>query len=104
MPRGRRKPQRGQSALAFECEPRLRKRLRDRLARLRGQIEALRRMVDENPDCELLVQQLSAARAALDSVAAEVVAELARLTASIEDPQQRQQAANRVAQLLRRYR
>lgn len=40
--------------------------IRQRLARVEGQIRGLQRLVDEEQDCEKIAQQLSAARKALD--------------------------------------
>ena len=40
----------------------------NRLKRIEGQIRGLQRMVDEQRDCEAILTQLMAARAALDSV------------------------------------
>ena len=42
------------------------KAIRSRLARVEGQLRGLQRMIDEDADCELVAQQLSAARKALD--------------------------------------
>jgi DNA-binding FrmR family transcriptional regulator len=40
--------------------------LRARLRRLEGQIRAIARMLDEREDCHAIVQQMAAARGALD--------------------------------------
>lgn len=40
--------------------------LRARLRRLEGQIRAVTRMIEERADCHAIVQQMSAARGALD--------------------------------------
>lgn len=103
MPGGR-SGKNSRTRVAFACEADLKKRLRDRLARLRGQIEAVRRLIDEEPDCELLVQQLSAARAALDRIAADIFSELARMAVSFDSPEERQTAVQVLAELLHRYR
>jgi DNA-binding FrmR family transcriptional regulator len=39
-----------------------------RLRRIEGQVRGLQRMLDENRDCADVIQQLTAARAALDRV------------------------------------
>ena len=44
-----------------------------RLRRIEGQIRGLQRMIDEERDCADIVQQLSAARAALDRAGNEIV-------------------------------
>ena len=41
-------------------------RLLDRLARVEGQVRALRKMVEEDRDCEAVLTQLLAARSSLD--------------------------------------
>lgn len=45
-----------------------------RLRRLEGQIRGLQRMLDEEQDCEAIVTQLAAAKAALDRVGYRLVA------------------------------
>lgn len=47
-------------------DPEKKKAIRSRLARVEGQLRGLQRMIDEDTDCELVAQQLSAARKALD--------------------------------------
>jgi len=44
-----------------------------RLARIEGQVRAVRRMIDEDRTCENIAQQLSAARRALDRAFYEMV-------------------------------
>ncbi|MFO7951431.1 MAG: metal-sensitive transcriptional regulator [Bacillota bacterium] len=51
-----------------------RKKVSNRLSRLEGQIRAVRRMVEENKDCEDIVTQLSAVHSALEGVTKLVVA------------------------------
>lgn len=45
-----------------------------RLRRLEGQIRGVQRMLDEGQDCEAIVTQLAAAKAALDRVGYRLVA------------------------------
>ncbi len=47
--------------------------VRDRLRRLQGQLGGVVRMIDEGRECEDVVTQLMAVRAAIDKAAAEVV-------------------------------
>jgi CsoR family transcriptional regulator, copper-sensing transcriptional repressor len=47
-------------------DPEKKKAIRSRLARVEGQLRGLQRLIDEDADCELVAQQLSAARKALD--------------------------------------
>jgi len=44
-----------------------------RLRRIEGQIKGLERMLDEARDCTEIVQQIAAARAALDRVAIDLI-------------------------------
>lgn len=46
-----------------------------RLRRIEGQIKGLQRMVEEKRDCTEIAQQISAARAALDRVAVDLISE-----------------------------
>lgn len=45
-----------------------------RLARIEGQIRGLRRLLDEDAECEQVIHQLSAAGAALDRVGYRLIA------------------------------
>ena len=47
--------------------------VRDRLRRVQGQLGGIVRMIDEGRECEDVVTQLMAVRAAVDRAAAEVV-------------------------------
>jgi CsoR family transcriptional regulator, copper-sensing transcriptional repressor len=47
-------------------DPIKKKALRARLARVEGQLRGVQRLIDEEQDCEMIAQQLSAARKALD--------------------------------------
>ena len=48
--------------------------VRHRLRRLEGQIRGIQRMLDEGEDCQSVVTQLAAAKAALDRVGYRLVA------------------------------
>ncbi len=56
-----------------------------RLRRLEGQIRGLQRMLDEGQDCEAIVTQLAAAKAALDRVGYRLVAAGMRHCARLGD-------------------
>ncbi|WP_229022921.1 metal-sensitive transcriptional regulator [Actinomarinicola tropica] len=58
--------------------------VRLRLRRLEGQIRGLQRMLDEGQDCESIVTQLAAAKAALDRVGYRLVAAGMRHCARLE--------------------
>ncbi len=46
----------------------------NRLARVEGQIRGIRRLIDEEADCEKIAQQMAAARKALDKAFHEMLA------------------------------
>jgi len=51
-----------------EMREALHAKIGDRLRRVEGQIRGIQRMVEEGRECEAIVTQLMAARAALDKV------------------------------------
>jgi DNA-binding FrmR family transcriptional regulator len=78
------------------------KAMNSRLARIEGQVRAVRRMIGEDEPCEDIAQQLAAARKALDRAFYEMVSCMIR-----QDPpagyQGRTERAGRVAELLARF-
>ena len=54
-------------------DPEAKKAMDTRLARIEGQVHAVRRMIAEDESCEAIAQQLSAARRALDRAFYEMV-------------------------------
>ena len=83
-------------------DPEAKKEMDARLARIEGQVRALRRMVSIDEPCESIAQQLSAARKALDRAFYEMVSCMIR-----HDPpagnQARSERAGKVADLLARF-
>ena len=83
-------------------DPEAKKAMDARLARIEGQVRALRRMVSTDEPCESIAQQLSAARKALDRAFYEMVSCMIR-----HDPpagtQARSERAGQVADLLARF-
>lgn len=64
------------------------KALLARLARAEGQIRGIRRMIQEGAPCESVMQQLAAARTALNKASCEMIAcSIARTAAAADDPQ-----------------
>jgi DNA-binding FrmR family transcriptional regulator len=49
-------------------EPKVEKELQDRLSRIRGHMEAVKRMLSEHKDCDSLLIQMAAIRSAIDQV------------------------------------
>ncbi|HEY9531840.1 MAG TPA: metal-sensitive transcriptional regulator [Burkholderiales bacterium] len=83
-------------------DPEAKKAMDARLARIEGQVRALRRMIAEDHPCEAIAQQLAAARKALDRAFYEMVSCMIRegLPAGT---QARSEHAGKVAELLARF-
>jgi CsoR family transcriptional regulator, copper-sensing transcriptional repressor len=73
-----------------------------RLARIEGQVRAVRRMIGEDEPCEDIAQQLAAARKALDRAFYEMVSCMIRQELPA-GTQGRTERADRVAELLARF-
>jgi DNA-binding FrmR family transcriptional regulator len=73
-----------------------------RLARVEGQVRAVRRMIGEDQACEDIAQQLAAARKALDRAFYEMVSCMIREELPAGN-QGRTERAGRVAELLARF-
>lgn len=73
-----------------------------RLARIEGQVRAVRRMIDEDEPCEAIAQQLAAARKALDRAFFEMVSCMIRQQPPSGNSA-RNERASRVAELLARF-
>jgi DNA-binding FrmR family transcriptional regulator len=73
-----------------------------RLARIEGQVHAVRRMIGEDEACEDIAQQLAAARKALDRAFYEMVSCMIRQEPPVGN-QGRTERAGRVAELLARF-
>jgi len=71
-----------------------------RLARIEGQVRAIRRMIAAGRPCEAIAQQLSASRRALDRAFYEMVSCMIREEAAVGA---RRDGAQRVADLLARF-
>jgi DNA-binding FrmR family transcriptional regulator len=57
----------------LEIDPKAASEVTARLARVEGQVRAVARMIDERRDCHTIVQQLSAARTALERATAQLM-------------------------------
>ena len=83
-------------------DPESKKSMDARLARIEGQVRAVRRMISDDEACEAIAQQLSAARRALDRAFYEMVSCMIR-----SDPPagvgNRRAHASKVAELLARF-
>ena len=74
----------------------------DRLRRIEGQIRGLQRMIVAGEDCESILTQVMAARAALDRVAGQVVLENLEACFAARSPAAARHKAVRTIQLLAR--
>ena len=83
-------------------DPEAKRAMLARLARIEGQVRAVRRMVDTDKECDDIAQQLSAARKALDRAFYEMVACLIK-AGGTERRVEREASAEHVAELLARY-
>lgn len=83
-------------------EPAAKKEMDVRLARIEGQVRAIRRMIAADEPCEAVAQQLAAARRALDRTFYEMVACMIRQSppAGVRG---RGARAGRIAELLSRF-
>ncbi len=83
-------------------DPQAKQAMLARLARVEGQVRAVRRMIDDGEECEDIAQQLSAARKALDRAFYEMVACMIK-AGGAQPSDEREASAEHVAQLLARY-
>ncbi|MGD2206171.1 MAG: metal-sensitive transcriptional regulator [Anaerolineae bacterium] len=72
----------------------------NRLKRVEGQIRGLQRMVEERRDCEAILTQLMAARAALDRVGVLVAENFVRECLATSDGDLARQQVGRVLELV----
>lgn len=71
-----------------------------RLRRVEGQIRGLQRMVERERECEAVLTQLMAARAALDSVALLIVEDHMKQCLASGDPELMQQRVRRMLEMI----
>lgn len=84
-------------------DPDAKKAMEARLARIEGQVRAVRRMIAEDERCEDIAQQLAAARKALDRAFYEMVSCMIRHELPGGTAQMRAERAGKVAELLARF-
>jgi DNA-binding FrmR family transcriptional regulator len=83
-------------------DPDAKKALDSRLARVEGQVRAIRRMIADDAPCDAIALQLAAARKALDRAFYEMVSCMIR-TAPPSGAAGRRKRAGKVAELLSRF-
>lgn len=85
-------------------DPQAKKAMDARLARIEGQVRAVRRMIGADEPCEAIAQQLAAARKALDRAFYEMVSCMIRHEPAPAGGQAaRSERAGKVAELLARF-
>ena len=83
-------------------DPDAQKAIDSRLARVEGQVRAIRRMIADDEPCEAIALQLAAARKALDRAFYEMISCMIR-TAPPSGAAARRKRAGKVAELLSRF-
>ena len=83
-------------------DPQAKRAMESRLAKVEGQVRAVRRMVAGDADCEEIALQLAAARKALDRAFYEMVACMIRAQSQLAAPARKEQAT-KIGQLLARF-
>lgn len=68
-----------------------------RLARVEGQVRGVHKLIDADADCEKILQQMTAARKALDKAFYEMMACI--IEASVMDPEAQQPLPERMAEM-----
>ena len=81
-------------------------KLRNRIRRIRGQIDAIERALEEEASCAAVLQQATACRGALDGLIAEIIEDhiqqhLVNPTAPADDPHNR--AAEELVEIVHSY-
>ena len=81
-------------------------KLRNRIRRIRGQIDAIERALEEEASCAAVLQQATACRGALDGLIAEIIEDhiqqhLVDPTAPADDPHNR--AAEELVEIVHSY-
>jgi DNA-binding FrmR family transcriptional regulator len=84
-------------------DPEAKKAMDARLARIEGQVRAVRRMIGADASCENIAQQLAAARKALDRAFYEMVSCIIKHEPAGVGTQARSAHALKVAELLTRF-
>jgi len=82
-----------------------RKKLLTRVRRIKGQIEAMEKALNEEPDCMAVLQQIASIRGAVNGLMVEMLEDHIReqLGSEAVAPKQRQQDLEQVINVLRSY-
>lgn len=79
------------------------KKLIDRVKRIRGQIDAIEKALAEEKDCSIILHHLAGCRGAMNGLMSEVVEGHIRLHILKGDPQEQAKAAEDLIELLKSY-
>jgi DNA-binding FrmR family transcriptional regulator len=77
------------------------KKVLARVRRIRGQIEAIERSIENGNDCYAVLQQTAAARGALGGLMAELID--GHIRHHVNDPAEREQATEELMEIVRSY-
>ena len=77
-------------------------RVLDRLARIEGQVRGIRKMIQDERDCEAILTQVLAARAGLERAAGEIVGGYIDECMTGDTPEQARSKISRTVKLLTR--
>lgn len=82
-----------------------RKKLLTRVRRIKGQVEAMEKALNEQPDCAAVLQQIASIRGAVNGLMAEMLEGHIRehLGFEVVQPEQRQQELEQVVNVIRSY-
>lgn len=80
------------------------KKLLDRVSRIRGQVEAIQRALEQEEDCARVLNVIAACRGAMSALMSEVLEDHVLVhVAEQDDSKQRQEAAQELIDVLRSY-
>ncbi len=82
-----------------------RKKLLTRVRRIKGQVEAMEKALNEQPDCAAVLQQIASIRGAVNGLMAEMLEGHIRehLGLDVVQPEQRKQELEQVVNVIRSY-
>lgn len=78
------------------------RRIKDRLARIEGQVRGIQRMIDEGRPCDEILTQVLAARTALERAAGEIVGAYIDECLTTTSPEEARERLGRTVRLLTR--
>lgn len=80
------------------------KKLLDRISRIRGQVDAVKRALEQEEDCAKVLNVIAACRGAMTALMSEVLEDHVLVHVAEQDnPKQRQEAAEKLVDVLKSY-